>query len=83
MKLRVAVTDVWDTVELAVPPTTTFADVKASSLEKALGRSADPSAYQIKFRGALVTDETRTLVAAGVPEDAAMIVLAAHRRPVR
>jgi hypothetical protein len=83
MKLRVAVTDVWDTVKLAVPSTTTFADVKASSLEQALGRPVDPSAYQIKFRGALVTDEARTLEAADVPDDAALIVLAAHRRPVR
>jgi hypothetical protein len=81
--VRVWVTDVWDAVELPVTPGHTFAQVKAASLEEATGRSVDPSDYAIKFRGAVVPDESGTLDAAGVPNGAPMIVVPARRRPVR
>ncbi len=81
--VRVWVTDVWDAVELPVTPGHTFAQVKSASLEEATGRSVDPSDYAIKFRGAVVPDESETLDAAGVPNGAPMIVIPARRRPVR
>ncbi len=81
--VRVWVTDVWDAVELPVTPGHTFAQVKAASLEEAMGRRVDPSDYALKFRGAAVPDESETLEAAGVPNGAPMIVIPAHRRPVR
>ncbi len=83
MKVRVQVTDVWDTIEVLVTRDETFANLKATSLDRATGRSVDPSNYAIKFRGALVTDEGQTLGAADVPDGAPMIVLPAHRQPVR
>ena len=83
MIVRVCVTDVWDTVEIPVTPDSTFVQVKSDSLAKATGRVVDPSQYQIKFRGALVTDENRTLEQLDVPDAAPLIVLAARRRPVR
>ncbi len=83
MLVRVQVTDVWDTVEVSAPQDHTFADLKAASLGKAMGRPVDPSLYAIKFRGALVTDEGQTLGEADVPDGAPMIVLPAHRHPVR
>jgi hypothetical protein len=52
-------------------------------LTEATGRTPDPDEYQIKFRGALMIDETRTLAQLGVPDRAPMIVLPAHRQPVR
>ncbi len=81
--VRVWVTDVWDAVELPVTRGDTFARVKAASLKEATGRSFDPSDYTIKFRGAVVPDESETLDAAGVPNGAPMIVIPARRRPVR
>ena len=83
MKVRVQVTDVWDTIEVLVTRDETFANLKATSLDRATGRSVDPANYAIKFRGALVIDEGQTLGAADVPDGAPMIVLPAHRQPVR
>ena len=83
MRVRVQVTEVWDTVEVSAPEDYTFADLKSASLEQAMGRRVDPSPYAIKFRGALVTDEGQTLGEADVPDGAPMIVLPAHRQPVR
>ncbi len=81
--VRVWVTDVWDAVELPVTRGDTFARVKAASLQEATGRSVDPSDYTIKFRGAVVSDESETLDAAGVPNGAPMIVIPTRRQPVR
>ena len=83
MIVRVQVIDVWDTVDLSVTQDHTFADLKATSLEQAMGRTVDPLGYTIKFRGALVTDEHQTLGSADVPDGAPRIVLPAHRQPVR
>ena len=83
MNVRVQVIDVWDTIEVSVTGEVTFADLKATCLDRAIGRKVDPSTYTIKFRGALVTDEDQTLGAADVPDGAPMIVLPAHRQPVR
>jgi hypothetical protein len=83
MIVRVQVIDVWDTVDLSVRQDDTFADLKTASLEQAMRRTVDPSEYMIKFRGALVTDERQTLGSADVPDGAPMIVLPAHRQPVR
>lgn len=81
--VRVMVPDAWDQVFLAVAPTTTIAEVKRQSLERALKRRAPADDYIVKFRGALVTDETATLAALGVGANAPLIVLTARRRPVR
>ena len=43
----------------------------------------DPSAYIVKYRGAPVLDEQRTLAEAGVVSNAPLIVMARRRRPVR
>ncbi len=83
MTVRVWVTDVWDNANVSVAPEDTLATVKARSLEQITGRTADPTTYQVKFRGALVTDESQTLAALGVPGGAPLIVLPATRRPVR
>lgn len=83
MIVRVQVIDVWDTVDLSVTQDHTFADLKTTSLDQAMGCTVDPSGYMIKFRGALVTDERQTLGSADVPDGAPMIVLPVHRQPVR
>ena len=45
MLVRVQVTDVWDTVEVSAPQDHTFADLKAASLEQAMGRLVDPALF--------------------------------------
>ena len=83
MKVRVWVTDVWDTVELPVTPDHSVADVKAASLKQATGRQLDPDHYAVKFRGAVVLDESESMSALKVPDGAPMIVVPTRRRPVR
>lgn len=81
--VRVTVTDTWEMVDVAAAPTTSVRAVKEEALRRGLHAEPDAEAYVIKFRGALVTDETTTLEALGVPTGGAMIVLPARRRPVR
>jgi hypothetical protein len=81
--VRVWVPSVWDVVELPAGPGQTFAGIKAGALEQALGTGrANQSDYIVKFRGALVEDENRTLESLAVPDRAPLIVLPARRRPV-
>jgi len=82
LHLRVMVPQVWDEAALAVPPETTVSELKA----QVLGRfrlGADPTAYEVKFRGAKLLDEGRTLADHGVVDNANLIVLSRRRQPVR
>ncbi|MBI3983580.1 MAG: hypothetical protein HY337_11770 [Gemmatimonadetes bacterium] len=83
IRLRVWVPDVWDAVDLPLAPTTTVAELKAAALRQAMGRPSRAEDYEVKFRGALVIDERRTLADLGARDGAPMIVLPARRRPVR
>jgi hypothetical protein len=80
--VRVTVADVWDTVPLELPPSTSLADLKREALLRARVRH-DPGEYVVKFRGAEMLDESVTLKDAGIPPNAALIVLPRRRRPVR
>ena len=82
VRLNVTVSDVWDTVTVTASPTTALGGVKAEALEEALGRRPDPTAYLLKYRGAEVLDESRTVGDLGIGSGAPLIVLPRHRRPV-
>jgi hypothetical protein len=43
----------------------------------------DPGGYVLKFRGAELQDESRSLAEAGLVPNGALIVLPKRRRPVR
>ena len=80
--VRVMVEDVWDEVWLELPPETPVGEIKRQAL--ALTRvKRDPSEYVLKYRGAELSDESRTASAAGLVPNAALIVLSRRRRPVR
>lgn len=82
MPVRVMVEDVWDEVFLELPGQTPLSELKRQALE--LTHVVRPASdYMIKFRGAAVSDETQTLADAGLVPNAALIVLAKRRRPVR
>jgi hypothetical protein len=82
--VRVMVTDAWDQVEIPVEPGTTVAELKREALTRALKRTElRLDDYVVKFRGAWVADETRTLAEVGAVPNAPFIVLPARRRPVR
>ena len=82
LPVRVMVEAMWDQVSLELPAATTVGDIKqrALSLTHASGRAED---YLVKYRGAELLDEARSLTEAGVVSNAALIVLSRRRQPVR
>lgn len=83
LDLRVAVPDVWDIVRLSAEESWTVQHLKAEALGRATGRQLEVGDYVVKFRGALVVDESQTLGDLGVPNRGTLIVLPARRQPVR
>jgi hypothetical protein len=83
LRVRVWVPEVWDAVELTPAPQSTVEQLKVKALSQATGRTRDPSAYVVKYHGATVSDEGRTLAQLGVADGAPFIVLPARRQPVR
>ncbi|HVD32212.1 MAG TPA: hypothetical protein VNC19_01450 [Gemmatimonadales bacterium] len=82
LPLRVMVEDVWDEVFLELPDELPVSEVKRQALDLTRVRE-DPSEYVLKFRGAELSDESVSLRNAGLVPNAALIVLARRRRPVR
>jgi len=83
LQLKVWIEDVWDTVHIAASPDWSVGRVKEEALRAAIGNSADPADYQVKFKGALVLDERNSLSQLHVPHMAPLAVLSSLRRPVR
>jgi hypothetical protein len=80
--VRVKFTDLWDEFHLDLASETPLSQVKQQVLD--LGRmSADPARYLVKYRGAQLTDEARSLADLGVVKNAALIMLPRRRQPVR
>jgi hypothetical protein len=82
LPLRVMVEDVWDEVLLELPAATPVGEIKRQALAATHVRR-DPSNYVLKFRGAELSDESRSAADAGLVPNAALIVLSRRRRPVR
>ena len=82
LPVRVMVQDVWDEVMLELPPATPLSEVKRLAL-CATTVTRDPAGYVLKFRGAELDDESRSLEEAGIVANGAMIVLPRRRRPVK
>jgi hypothetical protein len=80
--LRVMVQDAWDQVRLDLPANTLLAEVKRQALQ-ATRVMGNPDAYLLKFRGAELEDESRSLSEAGLVPNGALIVLRRRRQPVR
>ena len=82
LRLRVTVQDAWDEVPLDLAPATSLADLKRIALETTkVVRPADE--YVLKFRGAELFDESRSLADAGLVDNGAVILRPRRRRPVR
>ncbi len=82
LPIRVMVQDAWDQVLLDLPAVTPLAEVKRQALQ-ATRVTGNPDAYLLKFRGAELEDESRSLVEAGLVPNGALIVLRRRRRAVR
>jgi hypothetical protein len=82
LPLRVMVEDVWDEVFLELPAEAPVAEIKRQALALTHVRR-DPAEYVLKFRGAELSDESRSLADAGLVPNGALIVHSRRRRPVR
>lgn len=80
--VRVMVEDAWDEVFLELPGETRLSHLKREALERTHVKR-DPAEYLVKYRGAALADESRSLAEVGLVQNAAVIVLARRRRPVR
>ena len=81
LPIRVMVHEVWDDIPMTVTPATTVREIKQRALTAArVVESAD--AFLVKFRGAALADESRTVADSGLPAGAPLIVLRRLRRPV-
>ena len=81
--VRVMVTSAWDQVTVQADDTTTVAQLKRDALRAALKTAGGEQNHIVKFRGALVLDESITLRALGAGSNAPFVVLPARRQPVR
>jgi hypothetical protein len=82
LPLRVMVEDVWDEVLLELPAGAPVSEIKREALARTHVRG-DPGAYVLKYRGAEISDESRSLTEVGLVPNGALIVLSRRRRPVR
>lgn len=80
--LRVTVLDAWDEVTLPRRADQRLVDLKREALVAARIPD-DPAAFVLKYRGAELFREERTVGEAGLPDNAALIVLRRRRRAVR
>lgn len=82
IRVRVTVLDMWDEIVLDLPVSTTLAAVKSAALVAAKVTDR-PVEFVLKFRGATLRDESRSLAEAGIPADAGLIALRERRLAVR
>jgi hypothetical protein len=82
LAVRVMVEDAWDEVFLELPGSTPLAELKRQALELTHTKR-DPSNYLLKYRGATLSDESRSMADAGLVQNGVLIVLSRRRRPVR
>jgi hypothetical protein len=80
--VRVVVEDSWDQVTLDLSSASTIGEIKRKALSMTHA-SGDPERYLVKFRGAEILDENRSLAESGVVPNAQLIVVHRRRRPVR
>lgn len=82
LELRVRVLEAWNDVVLHLPASTPISQVKQLALDAA-HITDDPGRFLVKFRGAELRDESRSLADERVPGDGALIVMRGRRMPVR
>ena len=81
--LKVTLADTWQPLPLSADANEPVARVKARVLAASAIDAASAGDFEVKFGGALVRDESRTLAEIGASDGAALIVLPRRRRAVR
>ena len=82
LRVRVHVLDAWDEVVMELPGQTSIASIKQRALQ-ATHVVEDPGSFLVKFRGAELRDESKSLADEKIPVDGALIVMRRRRVAVR
>ena len=82
LPIRVTLLDTLDQLALVLPSSTPIAEVKRAALARS-GIKRPASEYMVKYKGAELYENGKTLSQAGVVPDGALIVLLRRRIPVR
>ncbi len=80
--LRVTLLDTWEEHDLELPSETLITEVKRVALARSRIRRS-PTEYEVKYNGARMIEDQRTLADAGVAPNSALIVLSTRRRPAK
>jgi hypothetical protein len=83
MPVKVTVADNWETFAFDAAADQTVAGIKAKALTLSRIATDRFANYEVKFGGAAVRDESRTMGALGVKDGSAFIILSKRRRAVR
>ena len=80
--LRVRVSEAWSDVDLPWNADLRIGELKVRALAGSQS-AGDPTAFEVKFRGAAILDESRTVGELKIPAGAGLIVQARRRQAVR
>ncbi len=80
--VRVQVADAWDSIVMELSPTSVISDVRREALAHLTGDGSDAHAYEMKYRGVLV-NENSTVREAAIANGATLLVVSKRKRPVR
>ncbi len=82
LSVRVTLLDTWEESILQVSPATLVSEVKRAALARSRIRRS-PAEYVVKYQGAELAENGRTLADAGVTANGGLIVMLRRRLPVR
>jgi hypothetical protein len=80
--IRVKLTNVWDEIHLDLPADTPLLQMKQRVLE-ASHLPDDAAKFVVKYRGAELFDEARSLADLGIVSNAALVMLPRRRQPLQ
>lgn len=80
--IRVQAAEAWDAVRVTCRLTATVAEVKRAAMAVLLPDVVATDDYCVKFRGALIDNESISLAQAGAKAASTLFVTARRRRPI-
>ena len=83
MHLRVQVAELWDTIRIDAPGTSSVAEVKNAALDAFFPVRVNAGEFVTKLRGFEILDEGESLERSGVRDGSTILLARRRRRPVK
>lgn len=81
--LRVQAAELWDTIRVDAPSSTSVESVKRAALEHFFPDGAAANDFVVKLRGFEILSESASLEASGARDGSTLLLARRRRRPVR